>query len=160
MRGKDAFSGDHASEVVRRGLPTNEHGLATFCLCFNGCFSGKDRFAHCSTRRCVEASCNHIVFCIGIELRVEELIELFGIDTHDRFFFGDEALFDHRDSNMKRCSSSTLANARLEHPELALLDGELDIAHIAEVILEQREDAFGLLACFFEARGVLKVGDR
>ena len=61
---------------------------------------------------------------------------------------------------MERCSSSTLANARLEHPELALLDGELDIAHIAEVVLEQREDTFELLACFFEARGVLKVGDR
>ena len=91
---------------------------------------------------------------------MKELIELLRIDTHDRFFFGDEALFDHRDSNVKRCSSSTLANARLEHPELALLDSELDIAHIAEVILEQREDAFELLACFFEARSVLKVSDR
>ena len=82
-----------------------------------------------------------------------------GIDAAHGLFAGDQAFLDHFDGDAQGGSGSTLAHAGLEHPELALLDGELDIAHIAIVILERQEHALELLARGLEARGGLKVGD-
>ena len=90
---------------------------------------------------------------------MQELVELRGIDAAHSLLAGDQALLDHFDSNAQGGSGGALAHAGLEHPELALLDGELDIAHIAVMILERQEHALELLACGLEARGGLEVGD-
>ena len=37
---------------------------------------------------------------------------------------------------VQRGGGGALAHAGLEHPQLALLDGELDVAHVAVVVLE------------------------
>ena len=44
------------------------------------------------------------------------------------------------DGDAERGLGRALADARLEHPELAALDGELDVAHVAVVPLEARHD--------------------
>ena len=62
---------------------------------------------------------------------MQELVELRGIDTGHGLLAGDQALLDHFDGDTQGGGGGALAHAGLEHPELALLDGELDIAHIA-----------------------------
>ena len=111
----------------------------------------------------VQAARNHVVGGVFVELGMKQLVELIGLDTTNGLLFGDEALLLHLDGNVKRCSSGTLADARLKHPELALFDGELDIAHIAEVVLENDEDLLELSArllqgpstCFKSAMGLV-----
>ncbi len=90
---------------------------------------------------------------------MQELVELRGVDTATGLLAGDQALLDHFDGDTQGGGGGALAHARLEHPELALLDGELDIAHIAVMILERQENALELLARGLEARGGLEVGD-
>mgnify|MGYP007134719404 CR=1 FL=1 len=64
---------------------------------------------------------------------------------------------------MAICSAAAavrLAHAGLKHPQFALLDGELDVAHVAIVVLENGEHAFELLAGFLQAVDMLQLGDR
>ena len=49
-------------------------------------------------------------------------------------------LVDHVDGHAQRGTARALAHPGLEHPELALLDGELGVAHVAVVALEPVED--------------------
>ena len=47
----------------------------------------------------------------------------------------------------------------MQHPELALLDCELDIAHITIVIFKGHENLLELGARLFKTGGLLKIGD-
>ena len=47
--------------------------------------------------------------------------------------FGDEV-----DGDLESRLRGALAGSRLQHPELAFLDGELDVLHVAVVLLERR----------------------
>ena len=55
MGGENAFSSNHASEVVGSGFPTNQNGLATFLSSLYGVVGGEYGFTDSSTRRSVEA---------------------------------------------------------------------------------------------------------
>ena len=72
----------------------------------------------------------------------------------------------HLDRHAQRGGAGALAHAGLEHPELALLDGELGVAHVAVVLLELGEDAQQLLVHLrevlrerIEVFGVADAGD-
>ena len=90
---------------------------------------------------------------------MQKLVELGGIDTGHGLLAGDQALLDHFDGDTQGGGGGALAHASLEHPELALLDGELNIAHIAVMVLERQEHALELFTSGLEARGGLEVGD-
>ena len=60
---------------------------------------------------------------------------------------------------MQRGGGGALAHAGLQHPQLALLDGEFDIAHVAIVVLEGDEDLFELGARLLQALDVLELCD-
>ena len=53
-----------------------------------------------------------------------------------RLLAGDQALLRHVDGDLHGGLRGALAGARLQHPELAALDGELDVLHVAVVALE------------------------
>ena len=52
----------------------------------------------------------------------------------------DEALFLHLDGHPQRGRGGALADARLQDEEATLLDGELDVAHVAVVVLQRVHD--------------------
>ena len=160
MRGQDALCSNHASKVIGSSFPAYQNGLATFLCCFNSSFRGEYGLAHCSTRRCVQAFCNHIVFGLGIKLWMKKLIELFRVNTLNCLFLSDKAFLFHFDSNVKSSLSGTLTNTSLEHPKLTLLDSEFDVAHITEVILENSKYLFEFTTCLFEAFHMLKIRNR
>ena len=159
MAGENAFGGDHASEVVGSGLPANEHALLAL---FNGLHSVGSRehgTAHSSARRSVQATSEHVVVSVLVELRVQQLVELGRVDAAHSLFLGDEAFFFHLNGDMQRGGGGTLAHAGLKHPQFALLDGELDVAHVAIVVLENGEHALEFLASFLQAVDMLQLGD-
>ena len=52
----------------------------------------------------------------------------------------DDRVGDHVDCHAERGPAGALADPGLQHPELALLDRELRVAHVAVVLLEAGED--------------------
>ena len=75
-----------------------------------------------------------------VEDRGEELVELIGGVAQDGGFPVDELLLHHVHGELERGGGGALAVAGLEHEQLAFLDGELDVLHVLEVLLEGRAD--------------------
>ena len=159
VAGQDTLGGDHALQVIGVGLPANQNDLVTLVGARDGIVAREHDLAHGGTRAGVEAASQNLVLLGGIELRMQELVELRGIDAAHGLLAGDQTLLDHFDGDAQGGGGSALAHAGLEHPELTLLDGELDIAHIAVMIFERQEHALEFLTCRLEARSVLEVGD-
>ena len=89
---------------------------------------------------------------------MQQLIELVGRHALDSFFLGDQPFPDHIHGNAHSGRTGSLAVARLEHVELAFLDGELKILHVAIVLLEARGDLNQLFVCF--RQNLFELGDR
>ena len=160
VRGEDALGGDHAGEVVGVRLPAHEHALAARLGHGHRVGGGEHGLAHGGAGGGVQALGDNVVGGVLVELRVQQLVELLGIDAHDGLLLRDEALLLHLDGDVQRGGGGALAHAGLQHPQLALLDGELDVAHVAEVVLEGDEHLFELAAGLFQTVHVLELGDR
>ena len=76
-----------------------------------------------------------------------------GCDAHDGGLFVDEPLVQHVDRHVQGGGAGPFADAALQHPELPLLDGELDVEHVGEVLLQLGADGVELLVDF--GHGVL-----
>ena len=78
---------------------------------------------------------------------MEHLVDVLCGDAADGFFSRqiDRPFLRHVDGHLQRRSARALSDTRLEHPELALLDGELGVAHVAVVVLEPGEYPHQLL---------------
>ncbi len=140
MAGQDALGGNHALEVV--GVVSQRTRTTGGPLC------GRRRRHRRRTRSrprrrqgCVQAASEHLVRGLGIELRMEELVELARDRRALRPLRGDEALLLHLDSDVQRGGGGSLADAGLQHLKFALLNGELDVAHVTEVVLKDDKDA-------------------
>ena len=101
----------------------------------------EDRLADRGTGRGVHALREERALGGLVEAREHQLGELLAGDAEDRLVHLDQALVDHVHGDAERRLGRALADAGLEHPELAALDGELDVAHVAVVALEPRHDA-------------------
>jgi len=67
---------------------------------------------------------------------MQQLVDLGRLDALDRFVLRDEAFGHHVDRDLHGRLRRALRGAGLQHPELALLDRELEILDIAVVLLE------------------------
>ena len=81
----------------------------------------------------------------GIDGRMQQLVERHRLDPRHRLFPGDQLLVGKLDRDAQRGLRGALAVPRLQHPELALLDGELHVLHVAVVLFERAVDAGQLL---------------
>ena len=98
------------------------------------------------SRRCPRARVdplgNHLglALCLGIEDRLQQLVQVLRRDAvgGERFFLLDQTLFHHIDRDADGGEAGAFAVASLQHPELALLDRELDVLDIAVVLFELR----------------------
>jgi hypothetical protein len=96
-----------------------------------------------------------------IERGMEQLVKRQRIDARNRLLFGDQPVIDHLDGDPQRGLGGALAAAGLEHPQLALLDGEFEILHVAVMGLEAIADALELgenLRHHLFERGLLRTG--
>ena len=81
-----------------------------------------------------------------------------GIDAGDRLLLVEQALADHLDRDPQGGGGRALAGAGLQEVERALLDRELDVLHLAVVLLEPRHRLGELVECRGEA--LLHARDR
>jgi transposase len=68
-----------------------------------------------------------------VELREHQLRELGPGDAQQRLVHRDEALVDQLHGDAEGRLGGALADAGLQHPQLAALDRELDVAQVAVV---------------------------
>ena len=68
---------------------------------------------------------------------MQKLIELLGRDAFHCRRFVDQFFVDHLDGDAHGRSATAFTGACLQHPELAALDGELAVLHVAVVLFEQ-----------------------
>ena len=161
LRGQDALRGVHADDVLGRGLrPDQDHLLAALGPRL-GLLGREDDLAHRRARRSRQAARDHRRRLRSVDRRMQQLVEGVGVDAQDRLFARDQPLARHVDGDAHGGARRALAAARLQHPELAALDRELDVLHVAVVLLEPLVDrdelAIGLRHLALERRQVLRV---
>ena len=106
------------------GLVGREHDLA-------GGSAGRRR----------QAGGDDLALGVGIDGRMQQLVERGRIDARDRFLLGDQLLLRELDRDAQRRLGGALAGAGLQHPQLALLDREFEVLHVAVVLFEHAVDA-------------------
>ncbi len=68
---------------------------------------------------------------------MQELVERAWLDAAHRILARNEALVRHFDRAAQRGLRGALAVAGLQHPQFAALDRELEVLHVAVVLLEK-----------------------
>ena len=139
-RGQDALGGVHAVDVFGAGLDPHQNDLAAVGLQLRSLVGGEHDFAGGGARRGRQAGGDDIALGVGIDGRMQQLVERSRIDPRHRVLPGDQAFIGEFDGDAQRRLGGALAAAGLQHPQLALLDRELHVLHVAVVLLEQRVD--------------------
>ena len=158
--GHDALGNCHAVDVLRRGLLTDQNDLEAGLVCLCSSVSGEVNRAAGSTGRCRQAGGDRGsgLQCFRIEGRMQQCVELLRLYLHNSLLLGADALVYEVNCDLECCLSGTLAVTGLEHIELAVLDGELHILHIAVVLLEAAGNVNELVVNL--RHGVGQCGDR
>ncbi len=138
VRGEHALRPDHPVDVVRARLPADEdHRLAGLAVLLRRVGVEHDRAAGRTGRR-IQPVRRNLVRRGGIEHRVQQLVELHRVDARDRLLAGDQSFVRHVGRRPERGRRRALRRARLQDVERAFLDRELDVLHVAVVLLESR----------------------
>ena len=135
MRGEDALGRDHPVDVVGGRLPADENHVLAGAALDRGIGVEDHVPAGCPGRR-VEALRDHVHARARVDHRVQELIELVGIDARDGVLARDQALLDHVHGGLQRGCGGPLRASGLEQVEPVVLDRELDVLHVSVVLLE------------------------
>ena len=157
--GQDALRGLHALDIFGRGLQANQNNLLALFIPFLGVLGGEDDAAAGSSGRSGQrlGQRSRRLERLGVELRVQQGVQGAGLDHQDGLLVVDHAFVHQVAGDLERRSSGALAVAGLEHVELAVLDGELHVLHIAVVVLQRVADAHKLLVDL--GHDVLQVRD-
>jgi len=134
--GQNPLGLDQPVDVVGGRLPADEdHALSRAAPFLGGVRVEHDRARGRAGRR-VEALCGDLEIGGRIDHRVQKLVELRGIDPRHRVLAGDQPFLDHVDRRFDRCRCGALGGTRLEEIQLVVLDRELDVLHVAVVLLQ------------------------
>ena len=135
-RRHEAFGGVHAVNVLGARLDAHQDRLAPRLTRRRGVVGGEHDLAARGAGRGGEARRQGRVLRLGIEGRMQHLLERGRLDPRDRVLARDQPFVGHLDRHPERRARGALAVAGLQHPELAAFDGELEILHVAVVSLQ------------------------
>ena len=76
---------------------------------------------------------------------MEDFVELCRSHTGNCGLLVNHSFLEHIHSHIQSSETCSFADTALEHPEFAVLNGELDVLHIVEVFLEVKTDVVKLL---------------
>ena len=146
--GEDAGRVEHALQVLGRGLDAHQDGLLARCgEHLLGVLGEEYHRTRSGTRRCGQTLRDDLCRSDGllVEYGVEQFVELCRLAAQYGGLLVDQTLAEHVHGDLDHGGAGTLAVAALEHPELAVLDRELDVLHVGEVLLEVVLDLVELL---------------
>ncbi len=139
--GEDPLGGVHPVDVLGRGLdPHQDHPFARLRpnLRFVG---GEHHLPDRRPRGGGQPLGQHGALHRRVEGGMEQLVQGLGGDPADRLLPADQPLLHHVAGDLHRRAGGALAATGLQHPELPVLDGELDVLHVPVVLLEALVDA-------------------
>ena len=147
---QDALGRVHALDVLGRGLDAGQDDLLAALGPGLGVDGVEDDAPGGGAGTGVEALGQQPAALDGgvllgvVEDGPEELVELVRLDPRQGLLLADELLADHVDGDLDGGEGGALAHPALQHVELALLDGELDVHHVGVVLLEGVPDLLEL----------------
>jgi len=148
--GEDPLRREHAVDVVRLRLRTHHDHRPPLLRPLLGAVGVEHDLPHRGAGGDVEpdrqpvAGPDRPLHLHPVVLRVEEEIDLLGGDAEHRLLGRDQPLVDHVDGDPDRRLRGALRVPRLKHPELAALDRELHVLHLAVMLLEPLADLLEL----------------
>ncbi len=146
LRREDRLRGVHAVDILGRGLGAHQDDL----LAARGPLLRIIGREHGLARRAAgargQALGQNLRTLLGVRIDhgQEQLVELRRRHAHERLVEADQPLRVHLDGHAHGRRAVALARAGLEHPEHALLDRELDVLHVAVVLLQPGADGIEL----------------
>ncbi len=148
-RSQNASGNFHALNVFGSGFGAHQNYrilLRKVSRLLHRFLRSENNLPDCCTRRRRQTYGEHFHFCaLFVEARNQEIVELIRFHPEDCIFLSDQSFFDHLNRDPHRGPTGTLAVACLQHVELAILDGELEILHVFVVLLEARRDVAQLV---------------
>ncbi len=139
--GEDALRGDHPGQVVGVGLPPDQDdGLAALGRAHRG-RAVEHRLADGRTGARAHPGGEQLHAVGRAEAGEHQLRELRPGHALERLVHRDEPLVDELRGDAERRAGGALADPGLQHPQLAALDRELDVAQVAVVLLQLRHGA-------------------
>ena len=159
-RRQDALGGHHAAQIFGRGLQAHEQHLLALLVGLDAARGVEVDAARGGAGAGVEAHGDAARGALGVlvEDRREHLVHLIGRDAAHGRLPVDEALALQIAGDAEGGEAGALAVARLQHVDLAVLNGELEVLHVAEVLLERLADAAELLKGLGHHLGELRHG--
>ena len=128
----------HAGDVFRRGFQTNQNNL--FALCVPGfCIvSSEYDLTAGSTRGSTQtlAHRSSSLQSLGIELRVQQGVQVSRIDHQNCFFFCLMSFIYEVASDLQSSLCGSLTVTALQHVQLLVLDSEFHILHVVIVVFQ------------------------
>ncbi len=135
----------HAVDVLGARLDAHQDDALALGRLRLGILGREYDFARRRPRRGRQALGQHLPLGPGVEGRMQKLVERGRIDAQHRLGMIDQPFATHIDGDLQGRRRRALAVARLQHPQLLLLNRELDILHVAVMALEQLADREQLL---------------
>ncbi len=142
VRGETAVGGQdpgrlhHPVEVVGRRLPADEDDALARLAARLGGVGVEDDGPGGRSRGGVQTLRDDLELCAGVDHRVQQLVELRRVDPRDRFLLRDQPFLDHLHRSSQCRRRRALRRPGLQQEEIPLLDRELDVLHVAVVLLE------------------------
>ena len=135
---EDALGHGHAAEVFGRSLDADEHHFALFLGPCLGIVGEEHDLAGGSARRCGKAFGNYCGAFEGslVKNRVEKFVEFCRFHAQEGGLFVDSACAEEVHGYFHHSGTGAFAVTGLEHPELAVLNGEFHVLHIFVVVFE------------------------
>ncbi len=143
--GENALGGEEAVDVLGLGLLAQQDHLLALVAQLLGAVGIEDHVAAGGARRGGQSLGQWAVLGTGIETRVEHLLQVLGIDAQQRLVLGDQPFPLHLHRGAHHDGGVHLAVAGLQAVEGAALDGELEVLHLAIVLLQLLAQLLDLL---------------
>ena len=156
--GQDRLRGDQAVQVLRGGLGSHQHDVLAGGGACLGLVGGEHDASDRRTGRGAEAGGQDLVGRVGGEARVQEPFHLLAGEAADGGGVVDQVLVGHLHGHAQRGSRGALPDTGLQQVQAAVLDGELEVAHVLVALLEAGHDVDQLVVLLGEGRR--EVGQR
>jgi hypothetical protein len=142
---KDAFGRDHPVDVVGSRFRPHQDCFTSPFFPRNGIVGREDDLTGSRAGRCVETLACDAELLTGVDPRVKKVVERLCVDRGDGAAFVNQPFGNEIERNLYGSFGGAFGAARLQHEELAALDGKLEILNVAVVALEPRRYLLELL---------------